>query len=61
MPESKAREAEREAKKLAPYVEAALARQKFMPMPDDKHLPVLSALGRSIVGGEKDPKKKAEV
>jgi len=63
MPEFKAREAEREAKKieeLAPYIEAALARKQFMPMPDDKDIPVYPALGRSIVEGEADPNKEAQ-
>jgi alkanesulfonate monooxygenase SsuD/methylene tetrahydromethanopterin reductase-like flavin-dependent oxidoreductase (luciferase family) len=63
MPEFKAREAEREAKKaeeLAPYIEAALARKDFMPTPDDKDIPVFPALGRSIVEGEADPNKKAQ-
>ena len=63
MPEFKAREAEREAKKteeLAPYIEAALARKEFMPMPDDKDIPVYPALGRSIVEGEADPNKEAQ-
>ena len=44
--------------KLASYIEAALARKKFMPMPEDKSVPVFLALGRSIVEGEKDPKKR---
>ena len=64
MPEFKAREAEREAKKteeLAPYIEAALARKKLMPMPDDKDIPVFSALGRSIAEGEQDPNKEVQV
>ena len=30
-------------------IEAALARKKFMPMPDDNDIPVFPALGRSIV------------
>ena len=40
MSEFKAREAERKAKKLASYIEAALARKKFIPMPEDKGVPV---------------------
>jgi hypothetical protein len=44
--------------KLASYIEAALARKKFMPMPEDKSVPVFLALGRSIIEGEKDPKKR---
>ncbi|MBX3706976.1 MAG: LLM class flavin-dependent oxidoreductase [Pseudomonadales bacterium] len=51
MPEFKARAAEREARKtaeLAPYIEAALARKRHMPMPADDELPVFEALGRRI-------------
>ena len=62
MPEFKQRAANREARKaeeLAPYIEAALARKKFMPMPDDVDLPEFPALGRSIVEGEEDPNKQA--
>jgi alkanesulfonate monooxygenase SsuD/methylene tetrahydromethanopterin reductase-like flavin-dependent oxidoreductase (luciferase family) len=62
MPEFKAREAEREAKKaeeLAPYIEAAMARKQYMEMPSDDALPVFPALGRSIVEGEADPNKAA--
>lgn len=61
MPEFKERTAEREAKKaeeLAPYIEAALARKQFMPMPTDDELPSYPALGRSIVEGEEDPNKQ---
>lgn len=51
MPEFKAGEAEREAKKqaeLAPYIEAALARKPFMkPLADDE-IPTFEALGRRI-------------
>lgn len=63
MPEFKAREAEREAKKteeLAPFIEAALARKEFMPTPDDKDIPVFPALGRSIVEGEADPSEAVQ-
>lgn len=60
MPEFKEREEEREQKKaeeLAPYIEKALARKKFMKqLPDDK-IPTFPALGRSIVEGEADPNK----
>ena len=38
-------------------IEAALARKKFMPMPEGKVIPVFLALGRGIVEGEKIPKK----
>lgn len=52
MPEFKARHAEREAKKmeeLAPYLEAAMQRKKWMkPLADDE-IPELLALGRQIV------------
>ena len=64
MPEFKGREAEREAKKtkeLAPYIEAALARKKFMPMPGDKDIPLFPALGRSIAEGEQGPNKEVQV
>ena len=64
MPEFKAREAEREAKKteeLAPYIEAALARKKFMPMPDGKDIPLFPALVRSIAESEQDPNKEVQV
>ncbi|MBO6566150.1 MAG: LLM class flavin-dependent oxidoreductase [Pseudomonadales bacterium] len=62
MPEFKARSVEREAKKaeeLAPFIEAALARKQFMPMPEDEDLPAFPALGRSVVEGEEDPNKQA--
>ena len=61
MPEFKAREAAREAEKaemLAPYIEAAMARKAFMPMPSDEDLPVYPALGRSVVEGDNDPNKQ---
>jgi len=51
MPEFKARDAERQKKKmqeLQPYLDAALKRKKTMVMPDDDDLPVFEALGRSI-------------
>ena len=51
MPEFKARAAEREARKaaeLAPYIEAALARKQYLPMPADDALPTFEALGRKI-------------
>ena len=62
MPEFKQREAEREARKaeeLVPYIEAAMARKQYMPMPADADIPVYPALGRSVVEGEKDPNKVA--
>jgi len=51
MPEFKARAADREARKaaeLAPYIEAALARKQYLPMPADDALPTFEALGRKI-------------
>lgn len=51
MPEFKARAAEREARKtaeLAPYIEAALARKQYLPMPEDAALPTFEALDRKI-------------
>ncbi len=51
MPDFKTRAAEREARKaeeLAPYIEAALARKKYLPMPADDALPSFEALGRKI-------------
>jgi len=62
MPEFKAREAARQAEKdamLAPYIEAAMARKKFMRMPVDSEIPVFPALGRSVVEGDDDPNKQA--
>lgn len=62
MPEFKAREAARQTEKdamLAPYIEAAMARKKFMPMPADSEIPVFPALGRSVVEGDDDPNKQA--
>ena len=51
MPEFKAREAAREAKKnaeLAPYIEAALARKKSRPQLADSDIPTFVALGRQV-------------
>ena len=51
MPEFKADEAQREARKaeeLAPYIEAAMARKPFMHAPVDDDIPVFPALGRRI-------------
>ena len=51
MPEFKAAEAEREARKaeeLAPYIEAALARKSFMQPLADQDIPTFEALGRRI-------------
>jgi len=51
MPEFKAAEAEREARKareLAPFIEAALARKQRMPALQDADIPVFEALGRKI-------------
>ncbi len=63
MPEFKAREAEREAKKdaeLAPYIEAAMARKVRMPALADEDIPLFPALGRSIAEGAADTNKTAE-
>lgn len=52
MPEFKAREAERERKKmeeLAPYLEQAFARKKYMAPIPEKDIPTVIALGRKIV------------
>ena len=62
MPEFKAREAAREAKKqaeLAPYIEAAMARKQYMPQLADDDIPTYPALGRSVVEGKADPNKVA--
>ena len=62
MPEFKARNSEREARKnleLAPYIEAAMARKTIMAMPADEDLPVYPALGRSVVEGAADPNKQS--
>jgi alkanesulfonate monooxygenase SsuD/methylene tetrahydromethanopterin reductase-like flavin-dependent oxidoreductase (luciferase family) len=51
-PEFKAREAARQqakAEELAPYIEAALARKQWMPMPADEAIPSYEALGRQII------------
>lgn len=51
MPEFKAAEEERERKKmeeLAPYLEAAMARKKFMEPIAEEDIPTLVALGRQI-------------
>lgn len=60
MPEFKAREAKRVAKKeaeLAPYIEAAMARKVRMEDLADEDIPLFPALGRSVVEGEADPNK----
>lgn len=62
MPEFKSREAEREAKKaqeLAPFIEAAMARKKYMRPLGDDEIPTFPALGRSVVEGKADPNKQA--
>ena len=62
MPEFKAREAAREAKKareLAPYIEAAMARKQYMRPLEDDEIPTFPALGRSVVEGKADPNKQA--
>lgn len=57
MPEFKAREAEREARKaaeLAPYIEAALARKPPVRSLADDEIPVYPALGRKITEEAQD-------
>jgi alkanesulfonate monooxygenase SsuD/methylene tetrahydromethanopterin reductase-like flavin-dependent oxidoreductase (luciferase family) len=57
MPEFKAREAEREARKakeLAPWIEAALERKVKMQVPADAEIPTFPALGRRITEEQKD-------
>lgn len=57
MPEFKAREAERERRKmaeLAPYMEAALARKVKMAPMADQDIPTFLALGRRVSEEEKD-------
>ena len=52
MPQFKAHEAEREAKKaaeLAPYIEAAMARKQRMAPIAEADLPVISPYGRNII------------
>jgi hypothetical protein len=51
MPEFKEKEAERERAKrerLAPAIEAALARKQFMPAPSDDEITDVRAYGRTI-------------
>jgi len=51
MPEFKAREAEREARKmaeLAPYIEQAMARKRRLAPLDEDKIPTFAALGRKI-------------
>ena len=63
MPEFKAREAAREAKKaeeLAPYIAAAMARKQTMPALKEDEIPTFPALGRSVVQGKADPNKSAQ-
>jgi alkanesulfonate monooxygenase SsuD/methylene tetrahydromethanopterin reductase-like flavin-dependent oxidoreductase (luciferase family) len=57
MPEFKAREAEREARKakeLAPWIEAALERKVKMQVPADADIPTYPALGRRITEEQRD-------
>ncbi len=59
MPEFKEREIAREAKKaeeLAPFIEVAMQRKKYMEPLADQDIPVFPALGCSVVEGEADPK-----
>ena len=54
MPQLKADQAERDTRKqaeLAPYIEAAMKRKKWMaPLPQDQ-IPLIAAYGRSVVAG----------
>jgi hypothetical protein len=55
MPTFKDGEEERERKKqaeLAPFIEKALARKRFMPAPADKDIPDINAYGRDIAERE---------
>jgi hypothetical protein len=58
MPVMKAGQAERDARKqaeLAPYIEAALKRKKWMqPLPRDA-IPSIPAYGRSVVASDGTP------
>ncbi|HEX7775209.1 MAG TPA: LLM class flavin-dependent oxidoreductase [Parvibaculum sp.] len=56
MPEFKAREAERQARKaeeLAPFIEAAMKRKTFMKPLSDEEIPNVVALGRQIAQSAK--------
>ena len=63
MPEFKSRGAEHERKKaeeLAPYIEQAMSRKKWMkPLADDE-IPEMVALGRSIVEQMKPAERTAD-
>ena len=64
MPEFKAGEAEREARKaeeLAPYIEAALARKQSMAPLADADIPTFEALGRRISEESRDSKESIYV
>ena len=63
MPEFKEWEIAREAKKaeeLAPFIEAAMQRKKYMVPLADEDIPVFPALGRSVVKDEANPNKDAD-
>jgi hypothetical protein len=58
MPVMKADQAERDARKqaeLAPYIEAALKRKKWMRPLAPNAIPPIAAYGRSVVAGEGTP------
>jgi alkanesulfonate monooxygenase SsuD/methylene tetrahydromethanopterin reductase-like flavin-dependent oxidoreductase (luciferase family) len=60
MPEFKARDAAREARKkteLAPFIDKALQRRKALPAPADEHIPTFVALGRQIA--EEDARQRS--
>ncbi len=57
MPQFKAHESEREAKKaaeLAPYIEAAMARKRRMPPIAEGEIPVISPYGRNVIQEDQD-------
>ena len=54
MPALKADQAERDARKqaeLAPYIDAALKRKKWMAPLSEAQIPTIAAYGRSVVAG----------
>jgi len=63
MPEFKEQERERQARKmeeLAPYIEKAFARKKWMAELKDDEIPNVVALGRQITQPVNDPKAQDE-
>lgn len=60
MPEFKSRDQDKLKKKeaeLAPFIEAAMKRKRFMKQLPDDEIPTFPALGRSVVEGKADPNK----